>query len=99
MKIDRKETISDVWERKQAFLDYENIGLKKRWISIFPNGLVHGFGKKFVILLTFRFMQNTPTKKIGDVLVIRFKKTGIFFKGVSPWFWSKSLSFFIFSVY
>ena len=26
VKIDRKETIFDVWERKQAFPDYENIG-------------------------------------------------------------------------
>ena len=32
--------------------------------GIFPKGLVHGFGEKFEILLTFRFMHNTPRKSI-----------------------------------
>ena len=29
-----------------------------------PKGLVHGCGQKFEILLTSRFMQNTPRKSI-----------------------------------
>ena len=32
--------------------------------GIFPKGLVHGFGEKFEILLTFRFMHNTQGKSI-----------------------------------
>ena len=60
MKINREKTIFDVLYSKQAFLNNENVGLKTHKIGIFPKGLVHGFGQKFVILLTFRFMQNTP---------------------------------------
>jgi len=45
--IDLKRTIFDVLYTKQAFLDYENIGIKKRRkIGIFSKGLVHGFGQK-----------------------------------------------------
>ena len=33
-------------------------------IGIFQKGLVHSFGKKFEILLTFCFLQNTPRKGI-----------------------------------
>ena len=68
---------------------------KSHKIRIFPKGLVHGFGEKFKILLTFRFTQNTPKKKVfADVLVRKqafqdnknmdFKKheIGIFPKGI-----------------
>ena len=41
---------------------------KTQRIPIFSKGLVHGFGQKFEILLTFCFMQNTPRKSIFDVL-------------------------------
>ena len=41
-------------------MDNENIGFKTPKIGIFPKGLVHGFGQKFEILLTFRFNQITP---------------------------------------
>ena len=64
MEIDRERTIFDILWRKQAFLGYENIGLKKPRNLIFPKGLVHGFGHKFNIFPTFRFMQNTPRKSI-----------------------------------
>ena len=40
-------------------------------IGIFPNGLVDGFGQKFEIWLTFLFMQNTPKKKFGHVLLTK----------------------------
>ena len=62
--IDREnkswKTIFDLLYSKQAFLDNENIGFKNPKIGIFPKGLVHGFGQKFEILLTFRFNQITP---------------------------------------
>ena len=31
-------------------------------MRIFPKGLVHGFGQKLAIFLTFRVMQNKPKK-------------------------------------
>ena len=69
MKIDLERTIFDILWRKQAFLGYENIGLKKPGNLIVPKGLVHGFGHKFSIFSTFRFMQNAREKVFGDVLV------------------------------
>ena len=33
--------------------------------------LVRGFGEKFEILLTFRFIQNTPKKVFADVLLTK----------------------------
>ena len=62
--IDREnkswKTIFDLLDSNQAFLDNENIGFKNPKTGIFPKGLVHGFGQKFEILLTFRFNQITP---------------------------------------
>ena len=67
---------------------------KSHKIRIFPKGLVHGFCEKFEILLTFRFIQNTPKKVFADVLFRKqafldnknmdFKKheIGIFPKGI-----------------
>ena len=37
-------------------------------IRFFLKGLVYGFGEKFEILLTFRFIENTPKKVLGDVV-------------------------------
>ena len=42
---------------------------KTQKIGIFTKGLVHSCGKKFEILLTFRFIQTTLKKVFGDVLV------------------------------
>ena len=64
MKINREKTLFDLLYSKQAFLDNENIGFKNPKIGISPKGLVHGFGQKFEILLTFRFNQITPSKTI-----------------------------------
>ena len=61
MKINRKKTIFTVLYNKHPCLDYDIIAFK---ICIFPKGLVHGFGQKIEILLTFHFMQNTPRKRI-----------------------------------
>ena len=61
VKINREKTSFDVLYRKQAFLNNEK---KTHKIGIFAKGLLNGFGQKFEILLTFRFMQNTPRKSI-----------------------------------
>ena len=39
---------------------------KKRKIRIFPKVLVHRFGQKFEISLTFIFKQNRPRKTIWE---------------------------------
>ena len=64
MKINRDKPIFDILYRKQAFLNNENIGLETHKIGIFAKGIVHGFGQKFELWLTFGFMQNTPRKSI-----------------------------------
>ena len=64
MKINREKMIFGVLYSKQAFLNNENIRFKNQQNLHFPKGLVHGFGQKIEILLTFRFMQNTPRKSI-----------------------------------
>ena len=83
---------------------------KTHKIGIFAQGLVHGFGK-YDILLKFRFIQNTPRKSIWwrsfkkqaflDNLNTDLKRSHNlhFCKGDSPWFWSKSWSFFIICCY
>ena len=71
-------------------------------MDIFRKGLVHGFGPKLAILQPF-FLDNIWKKNVFyDILERKnaflgrkkrkFKKSknGQFFKGVSPWFWSKS---------
>ena len=67
---------------------------KTQKICIFPKGLVHGLGETFEIFVTFRFIQNTPKKVFGDVLVrkqafldnknmdLRKREIGIFPKGI-----------------
>ena len=59
----------EVLYSKQVFINYKNIGFKTHKIGIFRYGLVHGFGEKFEILITFLFIQNTPKKVFGDLLV------------------------------
>ena len=57
------------------YIENKPFGTKKTSVSkthkigIIAKGLVHGFGQKFEILRTFRFIQNTPEKVFGDVLV------------------------------
>ena len=59
-KIDRENLFADVLSKKKTTV-YE-----KRKIRIFPNGLVHRFGKKFEVSLTLIFMQNRPRKSIWE---------------------------------
>ena len=64
-KIDREKLFGDVLDKRKAFKKTIKTSVyEKRKIRSFANGLVHGFGQKFEILLTFRFMQNTPRKSI-----------------------------------
>ena len=59
-KIGRENLFGNVLDIIIAPLDYNNINIKSRKISIFPKGLVHGFGQKFDISSTFLFRQNMP---------------------------------------
>ena len=63
-KIDREKLFGDVLDKRKPLKTIKTSGYEKRKIRIFPNGLVHGFGQKLKILLTFRFIQNTPRKSI-----------------------------------
>ena len=58
-KINRQRAIFNVLYSKQAFLNNENIGLKNPQNWHFSMDLI----KKLEILLTIRFMQNTPREK------------------------------------
>ena len=63
-KIDREKLFGDVLDKRKPLKTIKTSVYKKCKIRIFPNGLVHGFGQKFEIFLSFRFMQNTPRKSI-----------------------------------
>ena len=63
-KIDREKVFANVLDKKKPLKTIKTTVYEKRKIRIFPKGLVHGFGQKFEILLTFRFMPNTPRKSI-----------------------------------
>ena len=101
MKING-ETIFDLLFNKQALLDNENIGFKNPQNWHFSKGLVHGFGQKLEIFLTFFFLCKILREKVfGDALVckqafldninmdLKWTQNWHFFKGDSPWFWSK----------
>ena len=106
-----KKRFSTFYIANKPFWTTKTSVSKTHKIGIFAKGLVHGFGQKFEILWTFRWCKIHPEKVLGDVLVrkqafleyenISLKKTPNlhFSKGFSPWFWSKSWSFIIFSVY
>ena len=63
-KIDREKLFAEVLEKKKPLKTIKTSVYEKRKMRIFRNGLVHGFAQKFKILLTLRFMQNTPRKSI-----------------------------------
>ena len=50
-------------------MNNQNIGFKHPQNWHFSKGLVHGFGQKFEILLTFRFIKIRREKVFGDVLL------------------------------
>ena len=47
---------------RNAFLDYIKKKLKSSKSWIFPKGLVHGCGQKWVIFLDLSFRENKPEK-------------------------------------
>ena len=61
-KIDPEKLFGDVLDKSKPLKSIKTSVYEKCKIRIFPKGLVHGFGQKFEIFLTFRFMQNTPRK-------------------------------------
>ena len=63
-KIDREKLFGDVVDKRKPSKTIKTSVYHYCKIRIFANGLVHGFGQKFEILLTCRFIQNTPRKSI-----------------------------------
>ena len=81
-------------------------------IEIFPKGLVNGFDQKIGTFVHISFYAKYTQRKVfAEVLVrkqafldninmdLKRKQNGLFWKADSPWFWSKSWSFFMFCVY
>ena len=65
-KIDPEKVFGDVLLRKQAFLDYINMALKRKRNSHFCKGdqIVHDFGQKVVAFLSFVFIKNGSRKSV-----------------------------------
>ena len=64
-KIDRENVFADVLDKKEAFKDYKNNCCTKNVkLEFFQKGLVHRFGQKFELLLTFQVMENKLRKSI-----------------------------------
>ena len=61
-KIDREKLFGDVLDKRKPLKSIKTSVYENCKIRIFRNGLVHGFGQKFEIFLTFCFMQNTSRK-------------------------------------
>ena len=65
-KIDREKLFGDVLDKRKPLKTIKTIVHEKGKIRIFPNGLVHRFGKKFEISSTLNFMQKRPRKSIWE---------------------------------
>ena len=65
-KIDREKLFAEVLEKKKPLKTIKTSLYERRKIRIFPNGLLHGFSKKFKIFLTLIFMQKRPRKSIWE---------------------------------
>ena len=63
-KIDREKVFRAFWMKKKPLKTIKTTVYEKRKLRIFPNGLLHGFGQKLELLLTFLVMQNKPRKSI-----------------------------------
>ena len=65
-KIDPEKVFGDVLLRKQAFLDYINMDLKRKRNSHFCKGdqIVHDFGQKVAAFLSFVFIKNRSRKSV-----------------------------------
>ena len=84
------------------FLDIKSRSSKSRKIDIFPKGLVHGFGPKWVIFFFTFCLSNIGREFVFYHILerkiaflgyknkkFRKSKNWEFSKGVSSWFWSK----------
>ena len=92
----------DILEQKNACLGYKSKNFKMWKNCDFSKGVVHGFGQKLAIFPFSFFLGNIGQENVFyDILQRKnvslsyknkkFKKSKNchFFKGVSPWFWSK----------
>ena len=92
-------------KEKTPFVDDKSKTFNKSKIGIFSKGVrVHDFGQKLSISPLFYRRLNRRGKCVSRYFRAflgyknkKFKKSknGSFSKGVSPWFWSKSISFSI----
>ena len=57
-KTGENNTFHDILEGKKVYLDNKNKNLKKSRNEHFLKGLVHGFGQKFELFLSFYSRQN-----------------------------------------
>ena len=101
--IRQENVFCDILQQKIAFLGYKTRSSKGRKIDTFSKGLTHGFGPKVTIFSTNFFLGNKGQENVFyDILkrksaFLVYKKENFkksrnwhFFKGVNPWFWSKS---------
>ena len=97
----------DILKRKNVFLSFKNKKFKKSKNCHFSKGFSPWFWPKIGLFFIFFFLGNIGQENVFyDILQRRnvflsyknkkFKKSRncYFFKGVSPWFWSKIGNFF-----
>ena len=99
----RKISLTIFQNEKTPFLAIKTKSSTSRKIDILPKGLTLGFGPKMAIFPTFIFQEiqarkmsftifqneKTPFQAIKTTSS-KSRKIDIFFKGVSPWFWSRN---------
>ena len=108
-KIGHENVFYDTLDRKKGLFRLKNKKFKKSKIRIFPKGLVYGFDETVTIFVFFFYQAKEATKMCFTILsrektpfqaknTISSKSNTKcdFFKGVSPWFWSKIGNFSIF---
>ena len=107
--IGKENVFYDILDRKNAFLGYKNKKFKKWKNCRFWKGFSPWFWPKIGLFFIFLFLGNIGQENVFyDILQRKnlflsyknqkFKKSKncYFFKGVSPWFWSKIGHFSIF---
>ena len=100
--IGQENVLYDILERKNVFLSYKNNKFKKSKIWHYSKGVSSWFWSKIGHFSIFFFLGNIGQENVFyDILQRKifflcynnqkFKKSKncYFFKGVSPWFWSK----------
>ena len=107
-KTGQEKVFGDVLDRKQAFLDYRNIDLKKPQNLHLSKGVSPWFWPNYEISLSLLLAKIGKENIFGNVLdrkraFLNYKNIDLqklqnlnFFKGVSPWFWPKLVMKFLF---